>query len=528
MGLYLNPNADAFMEDKETRIYVDKSLLIRELNSIVSTKEDFVCLSRPRRFGKSMAGNMISAYYSKGCDTREVFSQMKLGQEPGFDKYLNNFNVIKLDLNELYQKSKTEDLEMDLISFMQKAVTDEFKEQYSDIEFESNSISSCILQVYKQLGEKFVIIIDEYDVLIREQVPQKLFDSYLSLLNALFKGTTIRPAIALAYITGIIPIVRDKVQSKLNEFAEYTMLDAAQFAPHVGFTAEETKALCEQYGCDFAEFQRWYDGYKLSDEVSLFNPKSVTSSISRKRMGSYWSATGSFEALKDYIMMDFKGIKQDVIDMISGKSVPVNVTKFQNTLQSITNKDNAFTYLIHLGYLSYNYEEQTCCIPNEEVRLEWVNAIDDEENYAPIMELIKTSKKLLDATVEGNEEAVAKALDAAHTEVTNPLTYNDEHCFQSAICLAYFYANTRYTLFKELPTGKGYADLVLIPYLPNIPAMVIELKHNKSAGSALQQIKDKNYCQALNNYKGDLLFVGVNYDEKTKEHSCKIERLVNE
>ncbi|MEE0997961.1 MAG: AAA family ATPase, partial [Paludibacteraceae bacterium] len=509
-------------------IYVDKSLLIRELNSIVSTKEDFVCLSRPRRFGKSMAGNMISAYYSKGCDTREVFSQMKLGQEPCFDKHLNRFNVIKLDLNELYQKSKTEDLEMDLISFMQKAVTDEFKEQYPNVEFNSNSISSCILQVYKQLGEKFVIIIDEYDVLIREQVPQKLFDSYLSLLNALFKGTTIRPAIALAYITGIIPIVRDKVQSKLNEFAEYTMLDAAQFASHVGFTAEETKALCEQYGCDFAEFQRWYDGYKLSDEVSLFNPKSVTSSISRKRMGSYWSATGSFEALKDYIMMDFKGIKQDVIDMISGKSVPVNVTKFQNTLQSITNKDNAFTYLIHLGYLSYNYEEQTCCIPNEEVRLEWVNAIDDEENYAPIMELIKTSKKLLDATVEGNEEAVAKALDAAHTEVTNPLTYNDEHCFQSAICLAYFYANTRYTLFKELPTGKGYADLVLIPYLPNIPAMVIELKHNKSAGSALQQIKDKNYCQALNNYKGDLLFVGVNYDEKTKEHSCKIERLVNE
>ena len=528
MGLYLNPNADAFMEDKGTRIYVDKSLLIRELNSIVSTKEDFVCLSRPRCFGKSMAGNMISAYYSKGCDTREVFSQMKLGQEAGFDKYLNRFNVIKLDLNELYQKSKTEDLGMDLISFMQKAVTDEFKEQYPNVEFNSNSISSCILQVYKQLGEKFVIIIDEYDVLIREQVPQTLFDNYLSLLNALFKGTTIRPAIALAYITGIIPIVRDKVQSKLNEFAEYTMLDAAQFAPHVGFTAEETKALCEQYGCDFAEFERWYDGYRLSDEVSLFNPKSVTSSISRKRMGSYWSATGSFEALKDYILMDFKGIKQDVIDMISGKSVPVNVTKFQNTLQSITNKDNAFTYLIHLGYLSYNYEEQTCCIPNEEVRLEWVNAIDDEENYAPIMELIKTSKKLLDATVEGNEEAVARALDAAHTEVTNPLTYNDEHCFQSAICLAYFYANTRYTLFKELPTGKGYADLVLIPYLPNIPAMVIELKHNKSAGSALQQIKDKNYCQALNNYKGDLLFVGVNYDEKTKEHSCKIERLVNE
>jgi hypothetical protein len=180
-----------------------------------------------------------------------------------------------------------------------------------------------------------------------------------------------------------------------------------------------------------------------------------------------------------------------------------------------------------LGYLNYNFEDKTCCIPNEEVRQEWVRSVKLSPDYKKLMEIINASKKLLDATVEGNEEAVARALDAAHTEVTNPLTYNDEHCFQSAICLAYFYANTRYTLFKELPTGKGYADLVLIPYLPNIPAMVIELKHNKSAGSALQQIKDKNYCQALNNYKGDLLFVGVNYDEKTKEHSCKIERLEN-
>ncbi len=526
MGLYLNPNADAFQMGLNTEIYVDKSLILSELNKLVGSQGNFVCISRPRRFGKSMAGNMISAYYSKGCDTREIFSRMKLGQVPDYDKYLNKFNVIKLDLNEWYQKAINEGREKNLIKYIQATLLNEFRKEFPSISFEDgSSLATDILNVYGQMGEKFVIIIDEYDVLIRERVQDGLFQDYLSFLNSLFKGTTIRPAIALAYITGIIPIVRDKVQSKLNEFNEYTMIDAGPFASHVGFTEEETKELCKQYGCDFAEFQRWYDGYKLSEEVSLLNPKSVTSSISRKRMGSYWSATGSFEALKDYIMMDFAGIKQDVIKMISGESVPVNVTKFQNTLQSITNKDNAFTYLIHLGYLSYNYEEQTCCIPNEEVRLEWVNAIDDEEDYSTIMNIVNASKKLLDATIQGNEEAVAHALDAAHTEVTNPLTYNDEHCFQSAICLAYFYANTRYTLVKELPTGKGYADLVLIPYLPNIPAMVIELKHNKSADSALQQIKDKNYCQALNNYKGDLLFVGINYDEKTKKHRCKIERL---
>ena len=530
MALYLNPNADAFQEDKKTRIYIDKSLLIAELNNIVSTKDDFICISRPRRFGKSMAGNMISAYYSKGCDTRDIFSQMKLGQCPDYDKYLNKFNVIKLDLNGWYQRSIQRNRVDSLIIDIHEALVDDFKEAFPFLSFKTNNITldQCILNVYAKTGEKFVIIIDEYDVLVREQVPQSLFDSYLSFLNGLFKDTAIRPAIALAYITGIIPVVRDKVQSKLNEFTEYTMLRSGHLSGYFGFTKEEVTDLCTQYGMDREECARWYDGYRLTETIEVYNPLSVVSAMRNQEFGSYWSATGSFEALKDYIMMDFNGIKQDVIKMISGESVPVNVTKFQNTLQSITNKDNAFTYLIHLGYLSYDRKEKTCKIPNEEVRLEWINAIDDEENYAPIMEIINASKRLLDATIAGDTELVAKTLDAAHTEVTSPLTYNDEYCFQSAICLAYFYANTRYTLIKELPTGKGYADLVLIPYLPNIPAMVIELKHNKSAGSALQQIKDKNYCQALSNYKGDLLFVGISYDEKTKEHDCKIERLVNE
>ena len=529
MGLYLNPNADAFQMGLNTEIYVDKSLILSELNKLVSSQGNFVCLSRPRRFGKSMAGNMISAYYSKGCDTREVFSQMKLGQEPGFDKYLNKFNVIKLDLNGWYQRAIQRNRKDLLMTDIHETLVDEFKVAFPALSFCSGeTLDQCILKVYAETGEKFVIIIDEYDVLIREQVPQSLFDSYLSFLNGLFKDTAIRPAIALAYITGIIPIVRDKVQSKLNEFTEYTMLNSGRMSGHVGFTREEVEALCEQYGMDKEECARWYDGYRLTDTIDIYNPLAVVSAMRNQEFGSYWSITGSFEALKDYILMDFEGIRQDVVAMISGGSVEVDVHSYLNTMDCFYSKDDVFTYLIHLGYLSYNKKDKTCCIPNEEVRQEWVRSVKLSPDYKKLMEIINASKKLLDATVEGNEEAVARALDAAHTEVTNPLTYNDEHCFQSAICLAYFYANTRYTLFKELPTGKGYADLVLTPYLPNIPAMVIELKHNKSAGSALQQIKEKNYCQALNNYKGDLLFVGVNYDEKTKEHSCKIERMVNE
>ena len=523
MGLYLNPNAEALKQSLRNEIYVDKSLILAELNKIAETDHDFVCMSRPRRFGKSMAGNMISAYYSKGCDTREIFAKMKFGQTPNYDKYLNKFNVIKLDLNGLYQTAVSKNL---LIAEIDETLREEFVKQFPAITFkETDNIAKCITRVYEITNEKFVIIIDEYDVLVREQVPDSLFQSYLSFLNGLFKNATLRPAIALAYITGIIPIVRDKIQSKLNEFDEYTMTDADRFAAHIGFTREETEQLCNQYGCDFKEFERWYNGYKLSDKVSLFNPKSVVSAIIRKRMDSYWSATGSFEALQEYILMDFEGIRQDVVSMIAGNSVEVDIYGYLNTLDCFKSKDHVFTYLIHLGYLSYEWDTKTCKIPNEEVRQQWIQSVKLSPDYKQLMTIVNASKKLLDATVNGDEDAVAKALDAAHTEVTNPLTYNDEHCFQSAICLAYFYANTRYTLVKELPTGKGYADLVLIPYLPNIPALVIELKHNKSAESAIEQIKAKNYCQALTQYKGDVLFVGINYDEKTKEHTCKIEKV---
>lgn len=524
MGLYLNPNAEAFKEDKNTEIYVDKSLVLIELNKLLGSREKFVCMSRARRFGKSMAGNMISAYYSKGCDTKEIFSKMKIGDVPGYEDNLNKFNVIKLDMNGWYNNTPDRML---LFDDLNESLREEFEQQFSNIRFKpTDNLARCILRVYGQANQKFVIIIDEYDVLVREKVSDDLFQKYLDFLNGLFKDATLRPAIALAYITGILPIVRDKVQSKLNEFTEYSMVDAQQFAGLIGFTHEEVEDLCNTHGIDKEECSRWYDGYKLSESVGVFNPLSVVSAVRRKEFGSYWSATSTFEVLKDYISMNFDGIREDIISMMSGTPVPVKVKDFRNKLDDITNKDNVFTYLIHLGYLSYDRKTKTCKIPNEEVREEWVSAIDYDDNYVKVIEIVNASRKLLDDTINGNEDAVAYALDAAHTEVTSNLTYNDEHCFLSAICLAYFYANTRYTLVKELPTGKGYADLALIPFLPNIPAMVIELKHNKSSESALQQIKDKKYDDALKHYRGNLLFVGINYDEKTKKHECKIEKLV--
>ncbi len=522
MGLYLNPDNDAFKQDSAMQMFVDKSMIINELNKLANTRNNFVCVSRPRRFGKSIAGNMISAYYSKGANSREMFSALKISKTESYEKYLNRLNVIKIDLNGFLQNAKKK---QNLFDEIHKTIRKDFIAEFPDIQFEDDDeIGHCILNVYARTKQTFVIIIDEYDVLIRENVPQELFLQYLKFLSGLFKNSTLRPAIALAYLTGILPIVRDRIQSKMNEFDEYSMTDAAQLTEFVGFTADEVIDLCKKSEMDFEECRRWYDGYKQND-IDIYSPKSVITAMMRKEYGSYWTVTGSFEALRDYILMNFEGIKDDVITMIGGGRVDVNVLKYMNTMVDFYSKDDVFTYLIHLGYLTYDRPAKQCYIPNGEIRTEWVNSIEDSPDYKPIMELINASKQLLQSTIDGDEQAVAEALDKAHTRASNPLTYNNEASFQSAIGLAYFYANTKYTVIKELPTGKGYADLALIPYVPNIPAMIIELKNNKTAVGAINQIKDRHYDDLLQHYRGDMLFVGINYSADTKEHSCKIERL---
>ena len=526
MGIYLNPGNELLKRARKSEIFIDKSLMIAELNKLVDTENNYICVSRPRRFGKSMMGNMISAYYSKGCDSRELFKDLKIAQHKSYEEYLNKLNVIKFDLNAMFRLSNEGE---NLIAFITELILGEFKDTFQTVKFkDSDSLALAMMKVYAATGETFVVIIDEYDVLVREKVSSELFQSYLSFLNGLFKNADLSPAISLAYLTGILPIVRDKIQSKLNLFTEYSMTNPMNLAEFVGFTATETQGLCEQYGMDYDECKRWYDGYDLKTVKEVFSPRSVVSAMMNREYGSYWTQTGSYEALKLYILMNFKGMKEDVVTMMGGGKVFVEVDSYLNTMTDFRGKHDVFTYLIHLGYLAYDRENQLCYIPNEEIRKQWVISIRYEEDYEPIIKLVNESKQLLEATINKDEKAVATALTEAHTRTTNPLTYNNEATFQSAIGLAYFYANLKYTVIKELPTGKGYADLALIPYVPNIPAMIIELKNNKSAESAINQIKEKKYDDLLEHYRGDLLFVGINYDPKTKEHQCKIEECVIE
>lgn len=510
-------------QDLNSRIYVDKSMIIAEINAVLDTNDKYLCVSRPRRFGKSMAGNMISAYYSKGCDSRELFKNLKIANDPSYESNLNKFNVIKFDLNGFYNSLSDKS---DLIKIITSEIVDEMKEAFPQVAFSQidKSLAGAIKKIYSATEQTFIIIIDEYDVLVREEVPSNLFDSYLSFLSSLFKNADVKPAISLAYLTGIFPIVRDRIQSKMNEFVEFSMTEAAELSEFVGFTEEEVKALCKEYNMDFSECARWYDGYHLQKDLSIYAPRSVVSAMHRHNYNSYWTKTGSYESIENYIKLNFEGIKDDVIKMIGGEKIRVEVHSYMNTMTDFNGKDDVFTYLIHLGYLAYDRENELCYIPNYEVRKEWLTAINVSGEYKHVMKIINDSQKLLERTIECDEEYVASALDEAHIHATNPLTYNDEKSFQSAIGIAYFYATSKYTIIKELPTGNGYADVAFIPYVPDVPAIIVELKNNKTAMGAIEQIKSKKYADALRHYAGDMLFVGINYDEKTKVHTCRIEK----
>lgn len=523
MGIYLNPGNENFRITLAGGRYVDKTEMISVMNHFIDTGNKYVCISRPRRFGKTIAGNMLVAYYSKGCDSREIFSGLKISKAEGYSDKLNKYNVIQIDVNSEYQNAENKD---DLITNLIKKIKRELREGFSGIDFSDDyTIADMMLRIYSLTKETFVIIMDEYDVLVREQVKGSLFDEYLGFLNGLFKSNTLRPVISLAYLTGILPIVRDKIQSKLNNFEEYTFLDAGELSPYVGFTEKEVRILCDENHMDFEECRRWYDGYHLCN-MEVYNPESVIKSMMKHKVASYWGKTSSYEAIAERIRMNFAGTREDVVRMLAGESVDVNVTRFMNTMTNFKTKSDVFTYLIHLGYLAYDEGGKACRIPNGEVRREWFNAIEEEPGYEMTNAIIKASDALLERTLAGDEDAVAKALDISHMHVTSNRSYNNEDAMQSAIYLAYLCALNKYTIVREMTTGKGFADVVFIPYVPNIPALIIELKHGKTAESALVQIRDRRYFESLTHYEGNLLFVGISYDEKKKTHECKIERFV--
>ena len=522
MNIYLNPSNVGFKETLAADIYVDKTMLISELTKFIDKGNKYICVSRPRRFGKTIATNMLCAYYSKGCDSREMFKDLKISKADNFEKYLNKLNFIAIDVAGEFQNAKDKDRMLDKLT---SKVKKEFVSQFVNIDFsDCESIADCMLEVYSATGETFVILLDEYDSLVRMEIPKNLFDEYLMFLNGLFKSNTLRPVISLAYITGILPVVRDKVQSKLNNFNEYTILDAKELAEFVGVTDEEVVVLCNQYDISHTECKNWYQGYRQY-QFEIYNPESVVKCIENRRFEGHWNKTSSYSVIVDRLKANFDGMKDDVIRMVSGENIKVDVGMYLNTMTDFVTKDDAFTYLIHVGYLAYDFKTKTCRIPNKEVRLEWLRAISVMKDYKVTDQIIKASEELLIQTLALNGNAVAEALDLSHINVTSNRNYNNENALASAVYLAFIDALNYYTCTKEATAGKGFADVIYTPlhHDGKYPPIIVELKLNTTPSNALEQIKSKEYFHAFDYYNGKVLFVGINYDKDTKKHECKIE-----
>ena len=414
-----------------------------------------------------------------------------------------------------------------VVAFITKSVQAELREIYPGVLPEEEiSLSESLSRIKNIVGQKFIIIIDEWDVLIRDEAAnKKVQEKYINFLRAMFKGTEPTKYIQLAYLTGILPIKKEKTQTALNNFDEFTMLDAGVMAPYIGFTEAEVKDLCERYHRDFEKVKYWYDGYLLED-YQVYNPKAVVSVCVRGRFRSYWSETASYEAIVPFINMNYDGLKNAIIEILSGASIKVNTAAFKNDTVNIQSKDDVLTYLIHLGYLGYNQNDKTAFVPNEEIRQELTAAVQSTK-WDEFLAFQRESGELLDATLDMEADVVAEKMEKIHMEYVSSVQYHDENSLSSMLTIAYLSAMKYYFKpIREMPAGRGFADFVFIPkpqYAESYPALVVELKWNKAAKTAMQQIKDKKYPDSIVQFSGQILLVAVNYDKKTKEHQCQIE-----
>ena len=517
MGLYLNPRNDSFQQAINNPIYVDKSLLINYTNQLIGTGDNKLCVSRPRRFGKSTDANMLVAYYSKGCDSHDIFDSLKISQTDHYLKHLNQHHVIHINMQDFL--SKTHDINK-MILLLAKLIFREIKKAFCDVDYiDSSNLVQIMEDVYVEASARFIFIIDEWDCIFREYKQDKEAQKqYLDFLRNLLKD---KPYVELAYMTGILPIKKYGTHSALNMFKEISMLNATPLESFMGFTEQEVYDLCLKYNMDYNEMKKWYDGYRMSDDISVYNHRSVVYALMDRKYENYWTSTETYEALQVYIDMNFDDLKDNIVQLLAEENVPVQTTSFQNDMTTFKSKDDVLTLLIHLGYLGYNSSDHTCYIPNKEVVDSFVNSIRSSDWHETTKALLN-SRELLEATWRQNEEAVARYIEEAHLN-TSILTYNDENALSYTLALAYIYARNHYTIIREMPTGKGFADIVLIPYRDN-PAMIIELKWNQEVKTAIDQIKEKKYPKGLEKYKENLLIVGISYDKKTKKHICHIEK----
>ena len=524
MGMYLNRGNKGFEIIKADE-YVDKTGLISLINDSIDTTRMLTCVSRPRRFGKSFAAKMLCAYYDKSCDSHELFDDLEISKTDDYEKYLNKYDVIYLDMADL--KPYTNDF-TELVPYINSVLNDEICKTYPVVE-KTDILPDTMINAVEYTGNRFIMIIDEWDAPIREN--SKVQQEYLDFLRSLFKSSRSTDRIfAAVYMTGILPIKKDGSQSALSDFREYTMIDPLMFDKYIGFTEPEVKALCNKYGTEFDELKKWYDGYVFDKGLHIYNPNSVIKAVTTGKLKSYWTQSSVTDNLFDFIKMDFEGLSKTVTEIVGGSNVKIDPYDFANDLSSFDGANSVLVALVHLGYLAYDSETESVYIPNDEIRIEFSKSLKKFKS-GETLKRIRDSIQLIMDTVNMDADAVAERIEVIHEEEAAKRFYNNEQALRSVVKMAYFAYRDYYMCFEELPAGAGFADIVYIPKKDTtLPALLIELKWEKSAKGAIEQIKDKHYPEAIKEFGGDVLLVGISYDKGAeagkRTHHCVIERMV--
>lgn len=408
MGSYLNPGCKGFVESLNSAIYVDKTGLIEKVNAVVNTRQKYICVSRPRRFGKSMATDMLAAYYDQSVDTARLFDTLQIAKTETYQKYRNQYDVLKVNMQEFLSTTHSMD---EMLEKFSKFIRFDLLDAYTQIRFrEEDSLVQVMKDVYAHTKRPFIILIDEWDCLFREYKQDKEAQKkYLDFLRVWLKD---QEYVALAYMTGILPIKKYGSHSALNMFTEYSMTNPREMAEFFGFTEEEVRALCATYKRNFEEAQAWYDGYELvamdgetPKIYSMYSPKSVVDAMLSGLYDNYWNQTETYEALKIYIQMNFDGLKDAIVRMLAGDRVEINTGTFSNDMTTFQNRDDVLTLLVHLGYLSYHWMDKTVSIPNKEVSQEYVNAISTMD-WHEVIDSVEASKKLLESTTTERQKRI--------------------------------------------------------------------------------------------------------------------------
>jgi hypothetical protein len=580
MGTFLNPGgSNAFTElaaKQDSCIFVDKTDFISEtIDRLDAGDLKLIAFTKPRRFGKTVTAHMLASYYSKGADSKALFSGLKVtgyartktinGQKKKitYEEYLNKCNVIYWDMNSIDDNFKAyksdESLHVDyvndIVDYLQYVTLLEIRQNR---EFEEK-ISKAPLIGRKSLKQalvateaKFVLIMDEWDLIYREYRDDETLQlKFINMLKGLFKAADGLACFSLAYLTGILPIKKYNSQSALNTFDEYNMLQPDTFAPYFGFTDEEVTELSQLPGCRISKdhLREWYEGYKFSLEaednkdknkeehknhvlIDVYNPNSVCKAISRNNCSNYWSSTSSNEEVIRLINMNLDGIKDDIISLISGGRIQFDCESFQNDMTTLEYKDQIFSLLVCLGYLGCTVEGEflrTAYVPNREIR-SVLTSIVRRQPWYNAMPVIRRSEKLFQAIRSLDAETTAEIVGGIHNSpYVSVIGYNKEEALVFCLISGLMWcAESNYDSFRELPAGKGFADLVFVPKtIPDLPIMIIEFKRDYTAEDALNQIKEQDYA-ARYRQDGDereVLLIGLNYISETKEHHCLIEKM---